>query len=165
MSASAGPACWTGCLRPCLLLCLLSAVEQENLLSCFLNTKWVGPSRKNIPSESTQGCTEGKRDKSWSSIFPQQPAEGCPRVCDSLSLHPGRREKEKLGSHRVREAQKWSCQSKVYRSPLRTPERQTGHCRIKDRIRKRHGHREALSRNHRSTEDALSTPELQRESG
>lgn len=53
---------------PCLLFCLLFAAEQENLLSCFLNIKWVGPSRENIPSEYTQGCTEGKRNKSWSSI-------------------------------------------------------------------------------------------------
>lgn len=38
---------------PCLLFCFLfrAAEEQENLLSCFLNTKWVGPARANIPSE------------------------------------------------------------------------------------------------------------------
>lgn len=126
---------------PCLLCCLLFPVEQENLLSCFLNTKWAGPSRENIPSEYTQGCTEGTRNQSWSSVFPLQPAEGYPQSYGSLSLHPGRRE-----SHRVREAQKWSCPSKVHWSPLRTPERQMGHCQIKDGIRKRHRHREALSR-------------------
>lgn len=40
---------------PCLPFCFLfrAAEEQENLFSCFLNTKWVGPARANIPSENT----------------------------------------------------------------------------------------------------------------
>lgn len=54
--------------------------EQENSFSCFLNTKWVGPARENIPSESTPSRHRGKETKAGP-FSPQishwQAAEGC----------------------------------------------------------------------------------------
>lgn len=112
---------------PCLPFCFLfrAAEEQENLLSCFLNTKWVGPARANIPSEYTP-----KLHRTETKAGP--PVEGCPRACGALPRHPGK--------------PRWC---KVSLASPNTPAfsgRQTGPRQIKDGIRKRHRHREALPR-------------------
>lgn len=112
---------------PCLLFCFLfrAAEEQENLLSCFLNTKWVGPARANIPSEYTP-----RLHRTGTKAGPQS---GLPWACGSLPCHPG-----KNRPTGVRSA--WHPE---HSSLLR----KTNWSRqIKDGIRKRRRHREALPR-------------------
>jgi hypothetical protein len=59
--------------------------NRKTCFSCLLNTKWVGPSRENILSEYTQGCTEGKRNKSRSSLSLSSQRRAAPRT---VALYP-----------------------------------------------------------------------------
>lgn len=109
---------------------------------------------------NTPKAAQKARETKAGPQYPLAAAEGWPQVC---ALYPFALAEEK-GKIRKPQSQRGSevvCQSTVHWSPLRTPETQTGHCWIKDGIRKRQRHREVLSRKHRSTGDSLSTPELQ----
>lgn len=121
---------------PCLLFCFLfrAAEEQENLLSCFLNTKWVGPARANIPSEYTP-----RLHRTGTKAGPQS---GLPLGLWLITLSPW----EELGPDRGPRNRPTGVRSAWHPEHSSLLRKTNWSRQIKDGIRERRRHREALPR-------------------
>lgn len=121
---------------PCLLFCFLfrAAEEQENLLSCFLNTKWVGPAMANIPSEYTP-----RLHRTGTKAGPQS---GLPLGLWLITLSPW----EELGPDRGPRNRPTGVRSAWHPEHSSLLRKTNWSRQIKDGIRKRRRHREALPR-------------------